>query len=120
MADNKYEQIRRRAHEIWESEGRPEGADLRHWQQACDDLGGDNDGKTSQEQRDDIDRDEAALLQGAGESRDIDPGAGKGQGARKRPKNAPSSKPAAPDAGITTGEKSSRQKIQKIKKTEGP
>ncbi|MFL5020469.1 MAG: DUF2934 domain-containing protein [Rhizobium sp.] len=34
IADNKYDQIRRRAHEICESEGHPEGADLRHWQRA--------------------------------------------------------------------------------------
>ncbi len=117
MADNKYDQIRRRAHEIWESEGRPEGADLRHWQRACDELGGDTDGRRSQPQRDEIDRDEAALLQGAGESGDIDPARAKGPSAKRRPQNVSSSTAAAPGVEITTGEKPSRQKI---KKTEGP
>lgn len=31
--------ISRRAYEIWESEGRPEGCDLRHWLQAEQELG---------------------------------------------------------------------------------
>lgn len=31
---NVEEQIRQRAHEIWESEGCPEGRDVEHWQQA--------------------------------------------------------------------------------------
>jgi len=33
------EAISRRAYEIWESEGRPEGCDLRHWLQAEEELG---------------------------------------------------------------------------------
>jgi hypothetical protein len=32
------EEISRRAYEIWESEGRPEGCDLRHWLQAEQEL----------------------------------------------------------------------------------
>ncbi|HEV7323328.1 MAG TPA: DUF2934 domain-containing protein [Ensifer sp.] len=32
--DEKYERIRQRAYAIWESEGRPEGQDKRHWEQA--------------------------------------------------------------------------------------
>ncbi|MFA1621288.1 DUF2934 domain-containing protein [Rhizobium mongolense] len=56
MAPNKNEQIRRRAYEIWESEGRPEGANLRHWQQACDELGGDSNYETPQELLNEIDR----------------------------------------------------------------
>ena len=31
--------VSRRAYEIWESEGRPEGCDLRHWLQAKQELG---------------------------------------------------------------------------------
>lgn len=31
--------ISRRAYEIWEKEGRPEGSDLRHWLQAEQELG---------------------------------------------------------------------------------
>jgi len=32
------ESIRRRAHEIWEQEGRPEGQHERHWQQAASEI----------------------------------------------------------------------------------
>ncbi|OCP06323.1 hypothetical protein BC374_20245 [Ensifer sp. LC13] len=32
--DDKEERIRRRAHAIWESEGRPFGEEERHWEQA--------------------------------------------------------------------------------------
>ena len=35
------EQIRRRAHQIWEAEGRPEGQAARHWAEAEDELGTD-------------------------------------------------------------------------------
>jgi hypothetical protein len=35
------EEIARRAREIWEEEGRPEGRHLEHWQQAERELGGD-------------------------------------------------------------------------------
>lgn len=34
------EEISRRAYEIWESEGRPPGCDLRHWLQAEQELSG--------------------------------------------------------------------------------
>ena len=34
MADGRHDRIRQRAHEIWEQEGRPEGAHERHWRQA--------------------------------------------------------------------------------------
>ncbi|NRP74521.1 hypothetical protein ILFOPFJJ_05443 [Ensifer psoraleae] len=116
MVANKHEQIRRRAYEIWESEGRQEGANLRHWQQACEELGGNSDHETPQE-LDEVDRADAAPLQGAEGSGDIDLGSGKSPRARKKPNNAPSPKPAVPEVEITTGEKPSRQKI---KKTEGP
>ncbi|MBK5570885.1 MAG: DUF2934 domain-containing protein [Ensifer sp. SSB1] len=36
--DERQELIRRRAYAIWESEGRPEGQDQRHWEQACREL----------------------------------------------------------------------------------
>lgn len=32
--DNLAEQIRKRAYEIWEGEGRPHGRDIEHWSQA--------------------------------------------------------------------------------------
>ena len=72
MATDKHEQIRQRAHEIWENEGRPEGSHLRHWLQAADELEGENEHETLQDLLDEDDRDDAALLQGAGESGDFD------------------------------------------------
>jgi hypothetical protein len=34
MADDKHGSIQRRAYEIWEREGRPDGAHERHWREA--------------------------------------------------------------------------------------
>ena len=34
MGDDREERIRKRAHEIWEKEGRPDGEGHRHWAQA--------------------------------------------------------------------------------------
>ena len=38
MADERQERIRQRAHAIWEREGRPHGADERHWHQAAGEI----------------------------------------------------------------------------------
>ncbi|WP_280842803.1 DUF2934 domain-containing protein [Pararoseomonas baculiformis] len=38
------ERIRRRAHEIWEREGRPEGRQEEHWAQACREIAAEGDG----------------------------------------------------------------------------
>ncbi len=40
MDQDHQERIRQRAHEIWESEGRPEGRDAHHWSQAEQELRG--------------------------------------------------------------------------------
>lgn len=37
--DSSSDAVSRRAYEIWEREGRPEGCDLRHWLQAEQELG---------------------------------------------------------------------------------
>lgn len=108
MAIDKHEQIRRRAYEIWEAEGRPMGADLRHWLQACDELAGENEHETLQELIDEDDRDDAALLQGAGESGDFDP---------SRAAPARVAETTVPDVEITTDEKPS---LGKVRQTEGP
>lgn len=108
MAIDKHEQIRRRAYEIWEAEGRPEGADLRHWLQACDELAGEDEHETLRDLIEEDDRDDAALLQAAGESGDFDPP----RTAPGRPAEAP-----VPDVEITTGEKPS---WREVRKTEGP
>lgn len=34
MGDDREERIRKRAHDIWEKEGRPDGEGHRHWAQA--------------------------------------------------------------------------------------
>lgn len=36
--DDREELIRRRAYAIWEREGRPEGQDKRHWEQASQEM----------------------------------------------------------------------------------
>jgi len=68
MATDKHEQIRRRAPEIWENEGRPDGAALRHWLQACDELEEDNEHETLQDLLDADDHDAEALLHASGEA----------------------------------------------------
>jgi hypothetical protein len=95
MGADRHEEIRRRAFEIWEDEGRPEGADLKHWLQAQDELLGDDEHETMQELIDEDDRDDAAVARG-----------GSGQGVEPV---------AAVD--ITTGEKPPRKQIKKV---EGP
>ena len=42
--------ISRRAYELWENEGRPEGCDMRHWLQAEQELGQSRDGAESSAQ----------------------------------------------------------------------
>ncbi|MDL2410825.1 DUF2934 domain-containing protein [Rhizobium calliandrae] len=117
MAVDRNERIERRAYEIWESEGRPDGSDLRHWQQACDELDGDDLHETPQDRQGIDDRGDAALLQGAGESGDINQSRKKFPRSKKTPKGLRFSAAPMPEIEITTGEKPSRQKI---KKTEGP
>lgn len=58
MAIDKQEQIRRRAYEIWEQEGRPEGSATRHWLQASDELAEDDEHETLQDLIDEDDRDD--------------------------------------------------------------
>lgn len=59
MAEDLYERVEKRAFEIWEIEGRPEGAAQRHWDQALDELAGGDEHETLQELIDDDDlRDE--------------------------------------------------------------
>ena len=38
MTDDRQHRIRQRAHAIWESHGRPEGADRDHWDQATREI----------------------------------------------------------------------------------
>lgn len=47
MDQDHQERIRQRAHEIWESEGRPEGRDADHWTRAQEELKNEMGGKRS-------------------------------------------------------------------------
>ncbi|WP_348633294.1 DUF2934 domain-containing protein, partial [Mesorhizobium sp. M4B.F.Ca.ET.013.02.1.1] len=38
VTDDRQERIRQRAHAIWEKAGRPEGADIQHWDQATAEI----------------------------------------------------------------------------------
>lgn len=38
MSDDRQHRIRQRAHAIWESHGRPHGADREHWDQATREI----------------------------------------------------------------------------------
>ena len=38
MTDDRQERIRKRAHAIWESHGRPDGSDREHWEQATREI----------------------------------------------------------------------------------
>ncbi|WEF23050.1 DUF2934 domain-containing protein [Paracoccus sp. S3-43] len=46
MDQDHQERIKRRAHEIWESEGRPEGRDAEHWSRAEEELRTQTDGES--------------------------------------------------------------------------
>ena len=41
--DDRNEKIRKRAHEIWEEEGRPEGREYSHWLRARADIQAEDD-----------------------------------------------------------------------------
>jgi len=52
MADQSREdRIRQRAHELWEKEGKPEGADLRFWEQAIGEIDEEDQRKNSSDKR---------------------------------------------------------------------
>jgi hypothetical protein len=38
MAESREERIRKRAYELWEKEGKPEGNDLRFWEMAMGEI----------------------------------------------------------------------------------
>ena len=51
MTTRREDQIRQRAHQLWEDQGRPEGQHEEHWRQASSEIGedggSDTDGETS-------------------------------------------------------------------------
>ncbi|WP_331376647.1 DUF2934 domain-containing protein [Sinorhizobium chiapasense] len=52
MDNDREELIRRRAYAIWEREGRPEGQDLRHWEQASREMQKEENRSSSGEKQD--------------------------------------------------------------------
>jgi len=62
MGVDRQEIIRQRAFEIWEDEGRPDGADERHWLQAEDELFGEDEHETMQDLLDEDDHDDDLAL----------------------------------------------------------
>lgn len=44
MSDDRIDRIRRRAHAIWDREGRPDGRDAEHWSRAEAEIGTDRGG----------------------------------------------------------------------------
>lgn len=99
MAHDLQEQIRARAYQIWLDEGQPEGADLRHWLQATDELADDDSHETLQELLDEDDREDEV----------------ENRRALKSAKSGPAS--PVPVVEITTGREAAQRKIRQ---TEGP
>lgn len=116
MPDN--EQIRRRAYEIWEREGRPEGREAEHWRRAAEELAASEAVKTQDVPAARV-RDPAKLEESRGTApaapspeQKGDPlgvaqpvskaarkrnGSARGGKARMRPDAAPPADPKAPD-----------------------
>jgi len=103
MADDLHERTRLRAYQLWEDEGRPEGAALKHWLQALDEISGDDEHETLQELIDEDDREDEQVK--SGDEDHVD-----------QTTDQPSTEPV-PEVEITTGKKPVRQQL---KRTEGP
>jgi hypothetical protein len=74
MARDQYERIQQRAYEIWENEGRPEGSAARHWDQALDEIAGEDEHETLQDLIDEDDRaDEEGAKRGSLRPSSINP-----------------------------------------------
>ncbi|TCL66319.1 DUF2934 domain-containing protein [Rhizobium sp. BK251] len=111
MAVDKHEQIRRRAYEIWENEGRPEGAAFRHWMQAFDEIEGNNEHETMQDLIDEDDYDDIARTRNSS----LQDATHEGRRAERKQDAPKDSSP--PHVEITTGEEPVQQKVKGI---EGP
>lgn len=101
MEDDREKQIRRRAYELWESEERPQGEDIRHWMQAAQEVEADEPPPIAAS-RDGPDAD--ALLNGAGEAGILE---------SSRNENGPVSGGDIPEVEITTRAKPVSRRIRK-------
>jgi hypothetical protein len=102
MADDLHERVRRRAYQLWEDDGRPEGSDLRHWLRAAEEIAGQEEHETLQELIDEDDRHDARV-------------ASSGTNNTMQPAHAPLAEPVT-EVEITTGKKPARTRM---KRTEG-
>ena len=94
MASQNEEKIRARAHQLWESEGRPHGRDREHWEQAARELGNET-GPSSTER---------TASAGAGPVGPAQPGGAGGVASGLQPGGVrPGGGPAATKGGIGTG-----------------
>lgn len=103
MGDEKDEHIRQRAYELWESEERPHGEDIRHWMQAEDEFHANEVEKIASADKKPIEE----LPEGADEDR----------GALYKADPEISAALSTPELDITTGE---RSPDETVKETEGP
>jgi hypothetical protein len=53
--DDRNEKIRKRAHEIWEEEGRPEGREYSHWLRARAEIDAEGDERPDRTETDPLD-----------------------------------------------------------------
>lgn len=105
MAVDKHEEVRRRAYEIWEQEGRPEGAAHKHWLQAFDEIiGDDNEHETMQDLIDEDDYDDSVLLEGH-----------KPKGPPKEAVQISPEQTHLPDVEITTGRILATRKVKSVR-----
>jgi hypothetical protein len=74
MTNEREERIRRRAHELWEKEGRPDGRHEDHWQQAMRDLDMDADEALQSESMKGVSADPVQDRPSKGRKRRTEPG----------------------------------------------
>lgn len=103
MVDERDVHIRNRAYELWESEERPHGEDIRHWMQAEDEFNANELEKVASANKKHIEE----LPDGADEDR----------GAPYVTDPEISAALSTPELDITTGERSPNETV---KETEGP
>jgi len=84
MGHDRDDRIRKRAHELWELEGRPHGKEREHWEQAERELGGSDQPAAA-----------GSTAKKAVKSAGKPAAAGKAGGAKKSPADKPAAKSPA-------------------------
>ena len=73
MNDDRNERVRRRAYEIWEERGRPEGSHAEHWEQAERELSNDRNDDPVEGSRETVERELSRQEEGTAEDNGKDP-----------------------------------------------